>query len=402
LAQAILAHGSGHASGHGVAADGGPEGGAPGPGMPPLRLALGLTSFWSTGRALCNHEGIGLDLPAGTSGGNSTNYTVLQDGEPITSEIGLNSTRLFYYENYNATTMNLPEGYRRLIISLEGCAGVVYLFVRQARRCWPAPHSCCRPLPNAKLDGVPLVGARAPPCNPGLYTTSCDWTSFHSVIDGTQDGAPTFFEVPLTVAKYFLSVFAPRGANLQSGVVQPRFRLMALADVGAYPRPGHAGVLRATQLGEQSIELQWERANFMPGGVSDLRSYYVFSSLMLPRETRQSAAVLLSPSKIMNTACGLERNAVQYSIPLSSAVCTDTVCSMTISGMVPRRRYMLNVVAESHRLHNSSYSGIIVSTDWSEASQLLSDRVTSLVGAICGTVFGVVVMGYLWILKLYK
>merc|ERR1719215_637565 len=104
----------------------------------------------------------------------------------------------------------------------------------------------------------------------------------------------------------------------------------------------------------------------------------------------------------MNSVCGLERNAVRYGAPLSSSACHNGVCSATITGIVPRRRYMLNIMSDSHRAFNSTYSGIIVSTDWTESNQVWGDSVIGLIGAICGTVFGVVVIGYLWIVKLYR
>jgi len=332
--------------------------------------------------------------PGSSAGGN---YTVLQEGVPVSHELLPNLTRLYYYENFNVTTMNQPDRYRKLIVSLEPCEGVVYLFVRKTRQCWPDPHSCCRPL--AGSSGTLPV---APPCNLAAHSVKCSWTHFHSVVDGSKDGAPTFFELPLGSTKYFISVFAPYDVNVRHGVQRAKYRLTALTDIGAYPRPGLQGRLQARQAGEMAVELTWEQATFIPAGVSGLSKYHVYSSLLLHRDRKVNEAVFLTPSKVMNTACGLQRNAVPYGEPLTSASCSGGVCAATVSGVVPRRRYMFNIISESHRGFRSTYSGIVVSTDWTESDQLLTDNVVALVGGICGTVFGVVVIGYIWIVKLYK
>jgi len=278
--------------------------------------------------------------------------------------------------------------------------GVLYLLVRKTRRCWPAPHSCCRPLPGVISSGEAFPVA--PPCNLARHSINCHWTHFHSVLDGNRDAAPTFFEAPLGATKYYISVYAPYEANVKHGVTKPKFRLTLLADIGAYPRPGLQGRIQVKQVSDMAVELMWDQATFVPVGVSSLKSYHVFSSLLLATEDKENDAVLLNPSKVMNTVCGLERNAVKYGKPLTSANCRNGVCNTTVTGIVPRRRYMLNIVSESQRGLNSTYAGIIVSTDWEEATQVLSDSVIGLVGAICGSVFGVVVMGYLWIVKLYN
>lgn len=47
-----------------------------------------------------------------------------------------------FINNYNVSVINQPDNYRNLIINLEPCKGIVYLFVRKTRRCWPNPYSC--------------------------------------------------------------------------------------------------------------------------------------------------------------------------------------------------------------------------------------------------------------------
>eukprot|EP00929_Paragymnodinium_shiwhaense_P075000 TRINITY_DN38355_c0_g1_i1.p1 TRINITY_DN38355_c0_g1~~TRINITY_DN38355_c0_g1_i1.p1 ORF type:complete len:360 (-),score=50.20 TRINITY_DN38355_c0_g1_i1:294-1373(-) len=338
-----------------------------------LCLAGDTSALW------CGHEYDGIQPPENQTW-QSENHTLLKDGASITESIGLNMSRLYYYENLNVSTMNQPDRFRKLLISLEPCEGIVYLLVRKTRRCWPNAHSCCKPLPGATLQGMPLTEPSPPPCSRGV----------HSV------------KAPLTSAKYFITIYAPSEVNQQLGILTPKYRLTVLADIGAYPRPGRQGQVTAKQLDESSVELQWDQANFIPAGVSGLKNYHVYSSLLLPGETKQSDSVVISPAKVMNTVCGLERNAVRYRLPLTDANCKDGVCTTVVSGIVPRRRYIFNIIAESWRAHTASYAGIVVRTDWAEADHLLSDSVIQLVGAICGTVFGVVVIGHLWLMKLYS
>jgi len=371
----------------------------------PVLWCITLALSVSNCMADCSHELIGIESPEQGGTGNYSNATKLLDGVPVMNHVGLNMTKMYWYENFNVTTMNQPESFKKLIISLEPCEGVVYLFVRKTRPCWPNPHSCCKPLPAALLKAGLSNIPTAPPCSPVLHNIKCDWTHYHSVIDGSQDGAPTFFEIPLSSTKHYISVFAPRELNVKNGITRARYRLTVLADPGAYPRPGLQGRLKAKHTGEMSVELQWEQATFMPIGISNLKDYRVYSSLLLATDNKMNQAVFLKPSKVMNTVCGLEHNAVNYGVPLTNGNCLHGVCKTTISGIVPKKRYMFNIVADSERNFNSSYAGIIVHTDWVETNKLggeSSDTVTGLVGAICGTVFGVVIIGYLWIVKLYN
>lgn len=366
-----------------------------------ITLALGVSNC----KADCSHELVGIEPPEQSSDSTVTgNASRLFDGNTVMHNVGLNQTKMYWYENFNVTTMNQPDSFKKLIISLEPCEGAVYLFVRKTRPCWPNPHSCCKPKTLMTTSGLSSMPT-SPPCSSAQHNIKCDWTHYHSVIDGSQDGAPTFFEIPLSSTKHFISVFAPRELNVKNGITRARYRLTVLADPGAYPRPGLQGRLTAKHTGEMSVELQWEQATFMPFGISNLRNYRVYSSLLLATDDKVNQAVFLNPSKVMNTVCGLEHNAVNYGVPLTGANCLHGVCKTTISGIVPKKRYMFNIVVDSMRSFNASYAGIIVHTDWVETNKLggeTSDTVTGLVGAICGTVFGVVIIGYLWIVKLYN
>lgn len=363
-----------------------------------------MTAWESLTRAqadtMCPHEDINQELPAQTGSSAGSSHTTLLDGQALFHDITLNHTARYHYSNYNVSTMSLPDTQRKLIVMLEPCEGVVYLFVRKTRRCYPNPFSCCVPKFNAQVLGVPVTEIAPPPCSPA-YDVNCQWTHFHSTLDGTRDAAPTFYEVPLTSGQYFISVYAPFQANVDHGVTRPRYRLTVLADVGAYPRPGQNGRVTVRQTSDSSVELTWYEATFIPPGISNLRHYHVFSSLLLSKERRQNEAVFLDAAKVMNTVCGLEGNAVQYGTSLGSSVCLDGVCRAAVRGVVPGKRYMMNIVAESARGFNASYSGLIFTTSWEESRQAVPDTVIALVASILGTVFGVLVISYLWIMKLY-
>jgi len=96
---------------------------------------------------------------------------------------------------------------------------------------------------------------------------------------------------------------------------------------------------------------------------------------------------------------------MKYGVPLTDKHCHNGKCSAVVSGVLPKKRYMFNIVSESMRNFNSTYSGIIVDSDWKETTKLFgesADTVVHLVAAVCGTILGVVIMGYLWIVKLYN
>jgi hypothetical protein len=99
-----------------------------------------------------------------------------------------------------------------------------------------------------------------------------------SVIDGTRDGAPTFFELPLTSTKYFISVFAAKKSS---------YTLSFLADIGAWPRPGMNGELKATAeawMPPLQVQLSWQEATFKPAGITDVRQYWIYSSVLIEND----------------------------------------------------------------------------------------------------------------------
>lgn len=299
----------------------------------------------------------------------------IKDGESIYRDIRSNNTHRYFYANYNVTTMNQPDEYRKLIINLEPCRGIVYVFVRKTRRCWPNPYSCIE------------VGA-----NPSRRPLECTWTHFMSEIDGSRDGTSTFFEVPLSSTKYFISVYAPQRSS---------YTLTVLADIGAMPRPGNNGKIAAQQIKELQVQLSWKESFFLPIGVSDVKQYWVYSAMLLDNDNRSNLAVFMRPEKIMNTVCGLQNNTDrQYSLVQADA-CVGGVCNATVDGVVAQRRYVFNIVVESQRGYRFAYAGLIMRTDWQVVRQAASDSTLKVIGAVSGSVLGMVIIIYFLMLKLY-
>lgn len=298
------------------------------------------------------------------------------DGCSVYTDLPANHTHRYFYSNYNVTVFNQKDHHRNLIINLEPCKGVVYLFVRKTRKCWPNPYSC-------------IDLAKGGPGQP----QKCEWTHFMSVIDGTRDGAPTFFELPLTSTKYYISVFAKE---------KSQYTLTMLSDIGAFPRPGNRGELSATQLAELQVQLKWDTAFFRPSGISTARRYWVYSAMLLDSDKRTNAAIFLSKGKIMNTVCGLKNNTDRpFGGEIKADRCYDGKCNATIDGVIPGKRYVFNVVAESWRGFNVSYAGLILKTDWNVIRKAASDKTLQVVGAITGSVSGMVIICYLWMVNLY-
>jgi hypothetical protein len=299
----------------------------------------------------------------------------LFDGQVIDRPIEFNETHLFYYENYNVTTMNQHDRYRKLIFSLEPCEGVVYMFVRKTRPCWPNPYSCISVTPDQEMR-----------------KSTCDWTHFMSEIDGSTDGAPTFYEVPLSATRYYVAIFAATKAS---------YRLTVLADIGAMPRPGHSGRLEARQEDELVLTLTWHPSNFAPIGVSEVKHYYVYSSMLIQGDVRSNSNVFLRPDKILNTACGITLNTGREYATITPDQC-DEVCQASITGVMTDKRYAFNVIVESMRGFKVAYGGLIIQTNWKVVTQAANDQALKVICAVAGSVLGIVIIGYVWLLKLYN
>jgi hypothetical protein len=214
-----------------------------------------------------------------------------------------------------------------------------------------------------------------------------------SEIDGSLDGAPTFYEVPLSATKYFITVFAATKAS---------YRLTLLADIGAMPRPGLHGRLEARQNDELEVLLTWHPAHFSPVGVSAVKTYHVYSSMLLSKDKRSNTNVFLRPSKILNTVCGLTNNADRPYTYVTPDLCGSDVCTASIRGVMTDKKYAFNVIVESERGFTMAYGGLIIQTNWKVVTQYGSDQALKVVGAVSGSVLGIVIIGYIWLLKLYN
>mmetsp|Transcript_88290 Transcript_88290/g.248625 ORF Transcript_88290/g.248625 Transcript_88290/m.248625 type:complete len:354 (+) Transcript_88290:52-1113(+) len=318
--------------------------------------------------SVCAHE----NLPSMEGGSQE-----IQDGETVYREIDAEKTHRYFHRNFNVTTMNQPDKYRKLMINLEPCFGVVYLFVRKTRRCYPDPYSC--------IDTRPGFESRNP--------AACKWTHFMSEIDGSRDGTPTFFEVPLSSTKYFISVYSTTNRS--------KYTLTVLADIGAFPRPGNQGRISAMQLRELAVQLEWDEATYSPVGISKTRQYWVYSSMLLDNDNRSNMAVFLRPDKIMNTVCGLKNNTDRHYDRVPAASCINGKCTVTVDGVITDKRYVFNIVAESERGFMMAYSGLVMRTQWSVVRQATDDKTLRVVGIVAGCVLAIVVTIYFLMLKLY-
>jgi len=303
------------------------------------------------------------------------------EGETVYREIGFNETHRYFHQNYNITKMWEPDNIRRMIVNLEPCWGVVYLFVRKATRCYPDPYSCVDlTVPQAERD----------PAN-------CQWTHFVSEINGDRDGAPTFFEIPLTATKYYLSVYALEPAS---------YTLTILPDLGAFPRPGmnNLGVLgeiRTRQTGELSIQLSWDEAFYFPQGVTETEQYWVYSAMLPDEDNFTVKQAFLKPDKIMNTVCGIKNNTDRHYEVMSASLCNYGMCNTTVYGVLSDKRYVFNVIVESKRGFMMAYAGTVIRTRWGERRQEADDATLRTVGAMSGSVLGVVAVVFLVVLQFF-
>jgi len=339
---------------------------------PRLRWALAaLAAFVQVSRLpaqdysdICVHE----------NDGNVSAATELQDGTQEFRIIDSNNTQRWFYRNFNVTTFNTAEDYRNVIFNLEPCVGSVLLMVRKTRRCYPNPYSC--------ID----LGSDT------RNSADCEWVHFQTEIDGSHDGTPTFYEVPHTSTKYFISVFATENSA---------YTLTVIADIGAFPRPGGDGKIAAEQSASMQVKLSWDAAYYSPIGVSDTRQYYVYASMLLDTDDRENMQVFLRKDKIMNTVCGLLNNTSEHYSVVPGGYCTQGKCTAIIDGVIPNKRYVFNVVAESYRGYKIAYAGIIMRTDYTVVRKAAKDTTLAVVGSVCGSILALLFTLYFMLLRVY-
>jgi len=328
--------------------------------------------------AVCRHERYEtVEMKGEIMEGRITNQT----------DIRSNQTHMYWYENRDIPTLNQANAYRKLIISLEACRGVVYIFVRKARRCYPDPYSCISLNPGKEFRRA----------------QDCKWTHMMSTIDGSRDGTPTFFEIPFTTTRYYFSVFSADNSQ---------YTLTVLADIAVFPRPGKMGRVYGDQQGELKVSLGWHTATYEPtvsisGGGGGGRylgtmNYIVYAAPLLDTDKRASSTCFLRPQKIMNTYCGLERNTdEEVYIVNPEQKCKDGYCNITIDWVMPERRYVFNVVAVSRRNFKAAYAGLIMRTQYDVVRQAASNNTLKAIGIVAGGSLGMVIVIYFMMLKLY-
>jgi len=168
------------------------------------------------------------------------------------------------------------------------------------------------------------------------------------------------------------------------------------------PRPGQHGRLEARQNDELEVQLTWFESHFSPMGVSVVKQYHVYSSMLLGKDKRSNANVFLRPSKILNTVCGLTNNADRPYTWVTPDTCLDGVCTTKIKGVMTDKWYALNIIVESERGFTMAYGGLIIQTKWHVVTQAASEQTLRVIGAVSGSVLGIVIIGYIWLLKLYN
>lgn len=213
-----------------------------------------------------------------------------------------------------------------------------------------------------------------------------------SVIDGSRDGTPTFFEIEFTTTRYYFSVFSADNSQ---------YTLTVLSEIGDFPRPGKLGRVYGDQQGELKVSLGCYEADYNPVSAKT-KMYIVYSAPLLDTDKRVSSTCFLRPQKIMNTYCGLERNTDEDLFQIDpTKLCKNGQCNVTVDWVMPERRYVFNVVAVSERGFKSAYAGLIMRTRYDVVRQAASDNTLKAIGVVAGGSLGMVIVIYFSFLKIY-
>lgn len=292
----------------------------------------------------------------------------IAEGETVYRDIQRNESHRWYYSNYNMTTMSLPMQLRKLIINLEPCKGTVFLFVRKTRSCYPDPYSCINVRVGAENRNI----------------SRCGRSHYVSEINGSRDGGPTFFEVPLTSTQWFITVYA---------VEEAAYTLTFLSDIGAFPRPGTSGNILGRQLTENTMQLSWNEAFYRPQGITSTYQYWIYVAKLIDQDTNYtSRVVFLRKDKVMNTVCGLQNNTDTHYAKVSSDLCSFGTCNATVSPIEPGQRYVFNIVVESARGFKCAYGGLVAGTEWQITESLADESTLQAAGVVSGSILAVMVL----------
>ena len=278
----------------------------------------------------------------------------------VYNEIRANQSHMYYFETSDFTSQRIYGSDRSLIVRLEPCSGVVYLFVRRTRPCWPNPWSCV-----------------------GSASDECEWTHYRSNINGTSDGQSTILEVPLTSTKWFITVF---------GQTNAKYSLSVVKDPGIFPRFTDGGIIRSRQVNSDTIELSWLPILYRSAPVRG-STYTVYSSMYF------DLGALVSPMYIMDTVCGLKLNTDH---PYSTVNCLEMgVCRINITGLVNQRKYIFNVVVNG--LVELAYAGTLVECAFDNPASVGMVRQTlESLGMVMGSVMAVLIGTYVWLYSRFR
>jgi hypothetical protein len=267
----------------------------------------------------------------------------------ILTQIANNNTHNYYFENYKYF-----DSSRKIIVRLDPCQGVVYLFIRKTRPCWPNPWSE-------------------------------EWTHYKSITDGSEDGAATMFELPSETTQWYITVYAKTSSQ---------YSLTILRDADDYPRLTDEAII-ASQIDHNTVEIRWT-----PSTSPSATKYIIYSSMYFETGDRVNPRLLISPSRIMNTVCGLSINTDH---PYSVVECVSSPCISNITSLINGRKYVFNVVAQdsSSGMH-AAYSGILVQAEWDESVLKNADEILKTIGILIGTVVTVLVATFFVIYNKYS
>ena len=317
----------------------------------------------------CAHETSNLDTSL-------THPLSLVDGEYLTHSIAANKQHLVHFNwPVNLTYLSESTDTRRVIFHLEPCEGSPLLLVRKTRPCHPDVFGCC---------------SGPPPC----ATAACPWTHFTSELSGTADGAQTFMELGLGSTDYYMSIYSKIPGN---------YKLLALSDVGAFPRPGRNGKIEGLVNAKSELEISWYSAVFDPKNVTKVAKYKLYVKELeldyVVPSSLNGAVFLESPSKIYNTVCGMERNMVE--LVDMDIQCTQELCKTTVKHLKYTRKYVFNVVVQSARGYTAAYAGLLVSGAGKQIKAVTDNDVVVMIAATAGATLLCLILGYVYITKLY-
>lgn len=289
----------------------------------------------------------------------TSTFTNITANPSVYNEIGANQTHMYYFESSHFTSQRSSGLDRKLVVRLEPCNGIVYLFIRRTRPCWPNPWSC--------------------------ESDICDWAHYQSVINGTADGQPTVLELPLTSTQWFITVYGKTAA---------KYSLLIVEDPRMYPRMLEGGTIHSKQVDFNTIELTWSR-------LSSSKQYTVYSSMYF--ESSETASnglnpnLLISPGHILDTVCGLSSNTDH---PYMAFTCETDECKANVTGLVNKRKYVMNVV--SNEGVPIAYAGTLVESLFNPNNDVMRIRNTlESVGITIGSVLLICMATYVWLHSRY-